>query len=259
MNDEKNVLTEQAEQKDAFDPAGGAINVCDRIDHTALKPVATEEDIVKLCREAVEYGFASVCVNTFYLPLCRKLLKEKDETGVNCCVVIGFPLGACATEAKIFETLYAVREGADEIDMVINVGAIKAGQDEVAAGDIRGVREACRGKILKVIIETGLLTDEEKVRATTVAALSGADFVKTCTGFSAGAATTADVSLIRATLDSLESAGSTPHVKIKASGGIRTYEDALSMIFAGADRLGASAGVKIAQEQAQQNGGQVPV
>ncbi len=226
-------------------------SIAGMIDHTALKPVTTEAEIRTLCREAKENGFASVCVNTCYLPLCSKLLKgikkpQKVETNaVKCCVVIGFPLGACATEAKIFETLYAVREGADEIDMVINVGAVKDGRDGDAAADIRGVREACRGKILKVIIETGLLTDEEKVRATTIAATSGADFVKTCTGFSAGAATTEDVALIRRTLDKLEAEGTTGHVKIKASGGIRTYEAALSMIQAGADRIGASSGVQI--------------
>ena len=226
--------------------AVGREQICAMIDHTALKPQATEADIRKLCAEAKEYHFASVCVNTAFLPLCRELLKEKEETGVKCCVVIGFPLGACATEVKVFETLYAVREGADEIDMVINVGAVKEQRDEFAAYDIKAVREACKGKVLKVIIETGLLTDEEKARATRIAALSGADFVKTCTGFSGGAATPSDIALMRDTLDCLERAGLTPHVKLKASGGIRTYEAACELIAAGADRLGASAGVTIA-------------
>ena len=215
------------------------------IDHTSLKPQATEEDIRKLCAEAVEYGFASVCVNTGYLPLCRKLLKEDRDSGVKCCVVIGFPLGACATEAKVFEAMYAVREGADELDMVINVGAIKERRDEEAAYDIRAVREACRGKTLKVIIETSLLTDEEKARATRIAALAGADFVKTSTGFMGGGATVPDIALIRKTLDELERVGLTKHVKVKASGGIRTYEDACALVLAGADKLGTSAGVGI--------------
>ena len=219
--------------------------LCKMIDHTALKPQATEADIRKLCAEAAEYGFASVCVNTGYLPLCRKLLKEERDTGVKCCVVIGFPLGACATEVKVFEAMYAVREGADELDMVINVGALKERRDEDVAYDIRAVREACRGKVLKVIIETGLLTDEEKARATRIAALAGADFVKTCTGFAAGAATPEDIALMRRTLNELEELGLTRHVNLKASGGIRTYEAACALVEAGADRLGASAGCAI--------------
>lgn len=221
--------------------------LCKMIDHTALKPQATEADIRKLCAEAAEYGFASVCVNTGYLPLCRRLLKDTQDTGVKCCVVIGFPLGACATEVKVFEAMYAVREGADELDMVINVGALKEGRNEEVAYDIRAVREACKDKVLKVIIETGLLTDEEKARATRIAALAGADFVKTCTGFAAGAAAPEDIALMRKTLDELERLGLTRHVKLKASGGIRTYEAACELAEAGADRLGASAGCAIAE------------
>ncbi len=221
--------------------------LCKMIDHTALKSQATEADIIRLCDEAAEYGFASVCVNTGYLPLCRRLLKETRDTGVKCCVVIGFPLGACATEVKVFEAMYAVREGADELDMVINVGALKEGRNEEVAYDIRAVREACKDKVLKVIIETGLLTDEEKARATRIAALAGADFVKTCTGFAGGAATPEDIALMRNTLDELERLGLTRHVNLKASGGIRTYEAACELVEAGADRLGASAGCAIAE------------
>lgn len=238
-------MSEEIEKKvGKIAPTGREI--CAMIDHTALKPQTTEAEIRKLCAEAIENRFASVCVNTSYLPLCRELLKEEQDSGVKCCVVIGFPLGACATEVKVFETLYAVREGADEIDMVINVGAVREKRDEFAAYDIRAVREACKGKVLKVIIETGLLSDEEKERATRIAAMAGTDFVKTCTGFSAGAATPEDIALMRKTLDELERVGLTKHVKLKASGGIRTYEAACALIAAGADRLGASAGVAIA-------------
>ncbi len=227
-----------------------AENIAAMIDHTALKPQTTEADVRRLCAEAAEYGFASVCVNTGYLPLCRRLLKEERDTGVKCCVVIGFPLGACATEVKVFEAMYAVREGADELDMVINVAAVKEGRDEDAAYDVRAVREACRGRVLKVIIETSLLTDEEKARATRIAAMAGADFVKTSTGFAGGGATPSDVALMRSALDELERLQVVPHVRVKASGGIRSYADALAVVNAGADRIGTSSGAVIASEAA---------
>jgi len=222
--------------------------ICKMIDHTSLKPQATEEDIRKLCEEAREYGFASVCTNTCYLPLCCELLKGSD---VKKCVVIGFPLGAMATEAKVFEAMYARDNGADEIDMVINVGAVKAGRYSTAEYDIRAVREAAGDKTLKVIIETGLLTDGEKVQAVKICARAGADFVKTCTGFSKGQATVEDIRLIKAELDALRAAKKCGDIKIKASGGIRDLASALALIEAGADRLGASAGVAIASEAAE--------
>ena len=221
--------------------------VCKMIDHTNLKPQASEDDIRKLCAEAAEYGFASVCVNTSYLPLCAELLKDTD---VKCCVVVGFPLGACSTETMVFETLWACDNGADEIDMVLAVGAIKSKDYDRAETDIRAVRAAAKGKTLKVIIETGLLTDDEKRIATDLCAKCGADFVKTCTGFSAGHATPEDVALIREELNLLVAEGKHGDLKIKASGGIRTAADAIRLIEAGADRLGASAGCAIADELA---------
>lgn len=208
------------------------------VDHTLLKPAADEGQIRKLCETAVKYDFASVCVNPGYVPLVKELLRN---SGVNTCCVIGFPLGATTTEAKCRETADAIHNGADEVDMVINVGAIKSNNWALVKSDIEGVCMVARGKALvKVIIETGLLTDEEKVKACTASKLAGAQFVKTCTGFGTGVATVEDVRLMRKAVG--------PDMGVKASSGIRSYKDALAMIEAGADRLGTSAGPKIIDE-----------
>ncbi|MGZ9166607.1 MAG: deoxyribose-phosphate aldolase [Anaerolineales bacterium] len=208
------------------------------IDHTLLKPDATQQEIAQLCFEARKYGFASVCVNPTWVSLCAELLKG---SAAKVCTVIGFPLGATAPEVKAFETENAIRQGATEIDMVINIGALKARDLEAVARDIRGVVNAAHacGIIVKVIIETVLLTDEEKTIACLIAKEAGADFVKTSTGFAGGGATVHDVALMRKTVG--------PQMGVKASGGVRTFEDAESMIKAGATRIGASAGVKIIQ------------
>lgn len=206
------------------------------IDHTQLAAAATREQIEKLCNEAREYGFASVCVNSCRVPLCHELLKDSP---VKVCTVVGFPLGAASSEAKAFEAEKAVKDGADEIDMVINVGFIKDGDWDAVEKDIRTVRKACEGKVLKVILETCLLTDEEKVKACKVSVAAGADFVKTSTGFSTGGATVEDVRLMRETVGN--AAG------VKASGGIRNAETAKAMLEAGANRLGCSSGVVIAR------------
>ncbi len=204
------------------------------IDHTCLKPNASFEDIEKLCLEAKQYDFMSVCVNPSFIPLCVKLLKGSD---VKVCTVIGFPLGATLKNAKVAETKEAVAEGADEIDMVINVSQLKAGNDEYVYQEIKDIRRACKDKILKVILETCLLTDEEIVRASLLSLKAGADFVKTSTGFSTGGATVEAVRLMRKTVG--DKCG------VKASGGIRTHEDLLKMVEAGASRIGTSAGPKI--------------
>jgi deoxyribose-phosphate aldolase len=208
------------------------------IDHTLLKPDATQEQIAQLCYEARKYGFASVCVNPTWVELCAQLLKGSP---VKVCTVIGFPLGATAPEVKAFETQTALRQGASEIDMVINIGALKARDLELVAKDIRGVVTAAHaeGAIVKVIIEAVLLTDEEKTIACLLSKEAGADFVKTSTGFASGGATVHDVELMRKTVG--------PEMGVKAAGGVRTYEDAENMIKAGATRIGASAGVKIIQ------------
>ncbi len=208
------------------------------IDHTILKPDATQDEIAQLCYEARKFNFASVCVNPSYVKLCNDLL-EGSETLV--CTVVGFPLGATPTEVKVFETQQAVREGADEVDMVINVGALKSRDYELVERDIASVARACHAgnAILKVIIEAALLTDEEKVAACQLAKVAGADFVKTSTGFGPGGATAEDVALMRHVVG--------PAIGVKAAGGIRTYEDAKKMIAAGASRIGASASVKIMQ------------
>ena len=208
------------------------------IDHTLLKADATMDDITRIAGEAASYGFASVCVNPCWVPLCRKLL---DGTGVKVCTVVGFPLGAASSRAKAAETAAAVEDGADEIDMVINIGYLRSGMDDEVLGDIKAVREACLGKVLKVIIEACLLTDEEKIRACRLAEEAGADFVKTSTGFSSGGATVADVSLMRKAVGG--------RLKVKAAGGIRTLADARAMIGAGASRIGASAGIAIVREE----------
>ncbi len=208
------------------------------IDHTLLKPDATQDQIAQLCFEARKYGFASVCVNPAHVKLCADLLKG---SGVPVCAVIGFPLGATPTDVKVFEAQRAIREGASELDMVINVGALKSRDYELVRGDIAGVARACHAgsAILKVIIEAALLTDEEKVIACQLAKVAGADFVKTSTGFGPSGATPEDVALMRRVVG--------PSMGVKAAGGIRTYADAQKMIAAGASRIGASASVKIIQ------------
>ena len=214
------------------------IPIASYIDHTLLKADATMDDITRIAGEAASYGFASVCVNPCWVPLCRKLL---DGTGVKVCTVVGFPLGASSSTAKAAETAAAVEDGADEIDMVVNIGYLRSGMDDEVLGDIKAVREACRGKVLKVIIEACLLTDEEKIRACRLAEEAGADFVKTSTGFSSGGATVADVALMRKAVGG--------RLKVKAAGGIRTLADARAMIGAGASRIGASAGIAIVREE----------
>lgn len=206
------------------------------IDHTLLKADATKEQITKLCNEAKEHDFASVCVNTCYVPLCKELLKDSD---VKVCCVVGFPLGAMDTASKAFETKTAVSNGAGEVDMVINIGALKDKDYDYVTKDIEAVVNAAKPSIVKVIIETCLLTDEEKVEACKCAMKANAEFVKTSTGFSTSGATVEDVTLMRKTVGTV--------CKVKAAGGIRSYEDAIKMIDAGADRLGCSAGIKIVE------------
>ena len=206
------------------------------IDHTILAAGATAEQIGKLCREAVEYGFASVCVNSCRVPQARALLADSS---VKVCTVVGFPLGAMSTKAKAYEAAAAVEDGADEVDMVINIGYVKDGAWDSVLDDIKAVRKSCDDKILKVILETCLLTDDEIVRACRTAVEAGADFVKTSTGFSTGGATEEAVRLMRKTVG--------PDVGVKASGGIRNLKTALRMVEAGASRLGCSSGVAIAK------------
>jgi deoxyribose-phosphate aldolase len=214
------------------------LNLASMIDHTLLKPDATPDQIAQLCFEARKYGFASVCVNPGHVRLCADLLRGSN---VKVCTVIGFPLGATSPEAKVYETETALRDGATEIDMVINIGALKGGDYTWVARDIRSVAETTHsgGAILKVIIETSLLTDEEKVKACLLAKEAGADFVKTSTGFAGGGATVEDVALMRRVVG--------PGMGVKASGGVHTFEQARSMVEAGATRIGASAGIKIVQ------------
>ena len=204
------------------------------IDHTLLKPEATPAQIEKLCAEAAEYHFASVCVNPVYIPLAARLLKG---TGVKVCCVVGFPLGAIAPEQKAAEAASCAAMGAEELDMVIHVGAAKAGDWALVQRDIEGVVKAAAGHTVKVIIETCLLTDEEKVKACEAAKAAGAHYEKTSTGFSTGGATTHDIALMSKTVG--------PEMGVKASGGIRDYETAMAMIEAGANRIGASAGIAI--------------
>jgi deoxyribose-phosphate aldolase len=213
-------------------------NLAKMIDHTLLKPDATPEQIAQLCFEARKYQFASVCVNPTWVKLCAQLL---EGSPVKVCTVIGFPLGATASEVKAIEAEKAMDQGATEIDMVINIGALKARELEFVAQDIRGVVNAVhsRNNLVKVILETVLLTDEEKTIACLLSKEAGADFVKTSTGFAGGGATVHDVALMRRVVG--------PEIGVKASGGVRTYEDAESMIKAGATRIGASAGIKIMQ------------
>ncbi|MES1038206.1 MULTISPECIES: deoxyribose-phosphate aldolase [Peribacillus] len=210
-------------------------NVAGLIDHTLLKADATKEQIKVLCEEAREYNFASVCVNPTWVKYASELLEGSE---VKVCTVIGFPLGATTPETKAFETKDAISNGAHEVDMVINIGALKDKDDELVERDIRAVVAASTGKALsKVIIETSLLTDEEKVRASELAVKAGADYVKTSTGFSTGGATVEDITLMRKTVG--------PDIGVKASGGVRNTSDAQKVIEAGATRIGASAGVSI--------------
>lgn len=204
------------------------------IDHTLLKPDASQEQIETLIEEAKKYDFASVCVNPTWVSFAAQALKATD---VKVCTVIGFPLGANTPELKAFETSDAIQNGANEVDMVINIGALKSRNFDLVERDIRAVVEAAKGTLVKLIIETCLLTDDEKVRACQLAQKAGADFVKTSTGFSTGGATVADVALMRKTVG--------PDMGVKASGGARSYEDALAFIKAGATRIGASSGVAI--------------
>ena len=204
------------------------------IDHTLLKPDASQEQIETLIEEAKKYDFASVCVNPTWVNFAAQSLKGTD---VKVCTVIGFPLGANTPELKAFETSDAIQNGANEIDMVINIGALKSRNFDLVERDIRAVVEAAKGTLVKVIIETCLLTDDEKVKACQIAQKAGADFVKTSTGFSTGGATVEDVALMRKTVG--------PDMGVKASGGARSYEDALAFIEAGATRIGASSGVAI--------------
>lgn len=209
------------------------------IEHTVLSAFATEADVEKICEEAKKYEFASVCINPMYVKKASELL---GDSGVNVCTVIGFPLGATSTAAKVAEVKQAYADGCDEFDMVIAVGALKEGRLDYVLKDIASVVKAAEGKTVKVIIETAYLTDEEKVTACRIASKAGAHFVKTCTGFSnakdaPNKATVHDIALMRAHIN--------VDMKVKASGGIRSLEDAVALIKAGADRLGTSAGVKI--------------
>lgn len=206
-------------------------------DHTILNPAATRNQVQQLCSEAVEYGFFAVCVNPVHVRLVKEQLSSSD---VKVCSVVGFPLGAHAPAVKSQETSRAVADGADEIDMVINIGALKEGDFEDVEADIRAVVEAANDKTVKVIIETCLLDQQQKIKACHLAQNAGAHFVKTSTGFAGGGATVEDVALMKKTVGK--------QLKVKASGGVKTVEDALAMIKAGADRIGASAGVTIIKE-----------
>lgn len=207
------------------------------IDHTLLKPEATRRDVIRLCREAVENNFYSVCINPSYV---KTAANELQGTGVKVCAVIGFPLGATTSAVKAFETAEAVDNGAEEIDMVIHCGALKNEEKQYILDDISAVVRSAKGRTVKVIIETGLLSDQEKVLACQLAKEAGANFVKTSTGYGPGGATVADLQLIRETVGS--------SLGIKASGGVRTAEDVKKMIEAGATRIGTSAGLTIVKE-----------
>ena len=225
-----------SEKLTRIDPSIAAL-----IDHTILKPEATRNDVVKICREARQYGFASVCINPYWVPLVKA---ELAGSPVKVCSVVGFPLGATSTEAKVCETAAALRAGAQEIDMVINVGALRSGDTDAVKNDIQSVVRAAHqaGAIVKVILETALLDDTQKTVASKIARSVGADFVKTSTGFSTSGATVHDVALMRAAVG--------PNIGVKASGGIRTLQDVQAMTAAGATRIGASASVKIVEATA---------
>lgn len=211
------------------------MNINKLIDHTALKPNTTKESILKLITEAKTYDFASVCVNPCWIKLAHQELKNTD---VKVCTVIGFPLGANTTEVKVFEAKDAIEKGAQEIDMVINIAMLKDKEYDYVENEIHQIVEAAKDKaIVKVIIEACLLTDEEKIKACELSQKAGADFVKTSTGFSTGGATVHDIALMRKTVGA--------EMGVKASGGVHTHEEALAMVEAGANRIGASAGVKL--------------
>lgn len=215
------------------------MNYAALIDHTILKPQATKEDVDCLCKEAMEYGFHSVCVNSSFVYYCARLLKNCD---VKVCTVIGFPLGAMSTAGKVAEAEQAIRDGAEELDMVIHVGMIKSGDWEYVKQDIASVVETANGRALvKVILETCLLTEDEKIKACRISKECGVDFVKTSTGFSTGGATVEDIALMRRVVGA--------DMGVKASGGIRSIQDAEAMTAAGATRLGTSSGVAIVQAQ----------
>jgi deoxyribose-phosphate aldolase len=242
----KDILEAGATRLGLHATGGSTGTVAAMIDHTLLKPDATRTEIDTLCREAAQYAFASVCVNPTWVALCAKLLKGSR---VKVCSVVGFPLGATTADVKHFETRRAIFDGACEIDMVINVGALRSGDLRVVERDIDAVAAPCReaGAVSKVIIEAALLTDEEKVTACTLAKAAGADFVKTSTGFGPGGATAHDVALMRRVVGE--------EMGVKAAGGVRDLEGLKAMVAAGATRIGASAGVRIVQESR----GQQPV
>ena len=225
-----------SEKLTRIDPAIAAL-----IDHTILKPEATRDDVAKVCREARQYNFASVCVNPYWVPLVKS---ELAGSPVRVCTVVGFPLGATSSESKAAETAFAVRDGAQEIDMVINVGALRSGDTAAVHKDIAAVVEVAHkaGAIVKVILETALLDDTQKTVASQIARAADADFVKTSTGFSSAGATAHDIALMRAAVG--------PAMGVKASGGIRTLQDLQTMTAAGATRIGASASVKIVEATA---------
>jgi len=216
-------------------------NIARLIDHTILRPDAMRSDVMQVCAEALQYEFASVCVNSFWVPM---VAQELQGSQIKVCTVAGFPLGAASTAAKVAETLGALAHGAQEIDMVMNIGALRGGENDVVEKDIRAVVAASRdrGAILKVIIETALLTDEQKILACRLSQKAGADFVKTSTGFSKAGATVEDITLMRRTVGR--------DMGVKASGGIRTLDDLKAMVAAGATRVGASASVKIIEATA---------
>jgi deoxyribose-phosphate aldolase len=242
----RDVIAAGAERLGLHASGGATSGVAGMIDHTLLKPDATRGDIETLCREAAEYKFASVCVNPTWVSTCARLLAG---TSVKVCTVIGFPLGATTADTKHFEARRAIFDGARELDMVINVGALKSGDLQIVERDIEAVTRPCRevGAVSKVIIETALLTDDEKVTACTLSKAAGADFVKTSTGFASGGATAGDVALMRRVVGA--------EMGVKASGGVRDLEGLKAMVAAGATRIGASAGVRIVQESR----GQQPV
>jgi deoxyribose-phosphate aldolase len=235
----KGVLEAGATRIGLHATGGSAGGVSTMIDHTLLKPDATRSEIQKLCREAAEFHFATVCVNPAWVQTAASLLRG---TGVGVCSVVGFPLGATTADVKNYETRRAIFDGATEIDMVINIGALKSGDLRVVERDIEAVVGPCRecGVVSKVIIEAALLTDEEKITASTLAKAAGADFVKTSTGFASGGATVSDVALMRRVVGA--------EMGVKAAGGVRDLEGLKAMVAAGASRVGASAGVKIVQE-----------
>jgi deoxyribose-phosphate aldolase len=236
----KQVMAAGADRLSASAPISAVdADLAPLIDHTLLKPEATRDDIERLCQEALRFGFASVVVNPWYVPLAAERVRGSR---VRVCTVVGFPLGATLPQVKLYETEQVLKLGAEEVDMVLNIGALKSGQDEVVESDIRGVVEACHrgGAICKVILETALLTLEEKVRACLASKHAGADFVKTSTGFGPGGATAEDVALMRCVVG--------PEMGVKAAGGIRSLEELRRMVAAGATRIGASASVRILEE-----------